>query len=108
MNRAVPFYRRKKWLAYTNLKRSLERLRNRWEWIILNVALTEQYARMWKRQGPVADCCEHGDEQSVFTKRGKLLDSLCDYQLLKQKSAPDCYRGRKAKPSRMMMNCLLL
>jgi hypothetical protein len=38
--------------------------------------------------GPVADCCEHGNEPSGSIKGRKFLDYLTEYSLLKKVSAP--------------------
>jgi len=38
--------------------------------------------------GPVAGCCEHGNEPSGSVKGGELLDWLRDCQLLKKDSVP--------------------
>jgi hypothetical protein len=39
-------------------------------------------------QGPVAGCCEHGNEPSGSIKGREFLDKLSDCQLLKKDSAP--------------------
>jgi hypothetical protein len=41
-------------------------------------------------EGPLADCCEHGNETSGSIKGGEFLDYLSDYQLLRSESAL-CY-----------------
>jgi hypothetical protein len=38
-------------------------------WTILN----------WLRQGPVAGCCEYGNEPSGFEKGGEFLDQLNEF-----------------------------
>jgi hypothetical protein len=39
-------------------------------------------------QGPVAGCCEHGDEPSGSVKGAIFLDQLSDCQVLKEDIAP--------------------
>jgi hypothetical protein len=39
-------------------------------------------------QGPVAGCCEHGNELSGSIKGGEFIDYLSDFWLLKKESAP--------------------
>jgi hypothetical protein len=62
-------------------KRSLGRLRRRWE----------DNIKMDLREigwGPVEGSCEHGNETSDFIKCWEILEWLNDWRLLKKGSAP--------------------
>jgi len=59
----------------------------------LNFVLKKQVGMAWGEFiwlgiGKVADCCEHDNEILGFIKYGKLLESLKNYQLVKNDSAP--------------------